>query len=115
MNITIKPAPGGGFLVKVEVFKETNPNTNGAIDSAPLGSGPYITKMTDPAYPQDTTWSSKCPSGCQFRQGVGAQARGHDGIMPVLGVLVAHRDLWPNRNELKAINRHFDCTAIYFD
>jgi hypothetical protein len=51
--------------VKVEVFKENNPNTDGSI-GAMVGS--YTTKMTDPAYPQDTTWSSKCPSGCQFRQ-----------------------------------------------
>lgn len=54
--------------VKVEVFKETNPNTDGAIDPTPLNPGGYVTKMTDPAYPQDTTWSSKCPNGCQFRQ-----------------------------------------------
>ena len=57
---TSKTATLSGYV------KETNPNTDGAIDAMPLGT--YTTAMTDPAYPQDTTWSSKCPSGCQFRQ-----------------------------------------------
>ncbi len=54
--------------VKVEVFKETNPNTDGAIDATALGS--YTTSTSDAKYPLDTTWSSKCPSpdGCSFRR-----------------------------------------------
>ena len=53
--------------IKVEVFKETNPNTDGAIDPTPIGS--YTTSATDAAYPGDTLWNSKCNApGCSFRQ-----------------------------------------------
>jgi hypothetical protein len=53
--------------VKVEVFTENHPTTpDGTIASAPLGS--YTTSGTDPSDPTDTTWNSKCPSGCSYRQ-----------------------------------------------
>lgn len=55
--------------VKVEVFKETKPNTDGAIDASPLGS--YTTSSSDPTYPiAQTTWDTHgCPSpGCSYRQ-----------------------------------------------
>lgn len=52
--------------VKVEVFKEKNPNTDGAIGD-PVGM-PYVTSTMDKADPIDTSWNSKCSGGCSFRQ-----------------------------------------------
>jgi hypothetical protein len=53
--------------VKVDVYTENNPNTDGSISPTPLGS--YTTSTTDPADPVDTTWNTHgCPSGCSYRQ-----------------------------------------------
>jgi hypothetical protein len=54
--------------VKVQVFAETNPNTDGAIGSMPLGS--YTTTMMDAVDPTNTTWDSECTgaNGCSYRQ-----------------------------------------------
>lgn len=53
--------------VKVEVFTENHPTTpDGTIASSPVGS--YTTSSSDPTDPTDTTWNSKCPGGCSYRQ-----------------------------------------------
>ncbi|HEY1694573.1 MAG TPA: hypothetical protein VGG39_20525 [Polyangiaceae bacterium] len=53
--------------VKVEVFTENHPTTpDGSIATAALGS--YTTSPSDPIDPTDTTWNSKCPGGCSYRQ-----------------------------------------------
>lgn len=53
--------------VKVEVFTENHPNTDGSISASPIGS--YTTSTADAADPVDTTWNTHgCPSGCQYRQ-----------------------------------------------
>ncbi len=53
--------------VKVDVYTENNPNTDGSLSASPLGS--YTTKSTDKADPVDTTWNTHgCPSGCSYRQ-----------------------------------------------
>jgi hypothetical protein len=54
--------------VKVEVYTENHPTTpDGSISSAPLPSS-YTTSTMDPIDPVDTTWNSKCPDGCSYRQ-----------------------------------------------
>jgi hypothetical protein len=53
--------------VKVEVFTENHPQTpDGSISASSIGS--YTTTTSDPADPTDTTWNSKCPGGCSYRQ-----------------------------------------------
>jgi hypothetical protein len=52
--------------VKVDVYTENNPNTDGSVSSNPIGS--YTTTAADPPDPINTSWSSKCASGCSFRQ-----------------------------------------------
>jgi hypothetical protein len=52
--------------VKVDIYTENNPNTDGTISASPIGS--YTTSMSDPADPTPTSWDSQCPSGCSYRQ-----------------------------------------------
>jgi hypothetical protein len=53
--------------VKVEVFAENTPTApDGTIAASPLGS--YTTTSSDPIDPTDSTWNSKCPGGCSYRQ-----------------------------------------------
>ena len=54
--------------VKVEVFEENNPNTDGSIKPTALGS--YTTTMSDPVYSMsDTLWDTNCTApGCSYRQ-----------------------------------------------
>lgn len=52
--------------VKIEVFKEKNPNTDGTIGD-PVGT-PYTTSAMDMTDSIDTSWNSKCSGGCSFRQ-----------------------------------------------
>jgi hypothetical protein len=53
--------------VKVEVFTENHPTTpDGTISASAVGS--YTTSGSDPTDPTDTTWNSKCPGGCSYRQ-----------------------------------------------
>jgi hypothetical protein len=54
--------------VKVEVFTENTPTTpDGSISGTALGTFTTSTTM-DPIDPVDTTWNSKCPNGCSYRQ-----------------------------------------------
>jgi hypothetical protein len=53
--------------VQVDVYTENTPTTpNGSISTTSLGT--YTTTMSDPIDPVDTTWNSKCPNGCSYRQ-----------------------------------------------
>ncbi|MGH7294462.1 MAG: hypothetical protein ACRELB_06005 [Polyangiaceae bacterium] len=53
--------------VQVDVFKENHPDApDGSIDTTSLGT--YKTSTSDPVDPADTTWNSKCPDGCSYRQ-----------------------------------------------
>ena len=52
--------------VQVDVYTENHPQTPDGSISASLGS--YTTSMSDPIDPTDTTWNSKCPNGCSYRQ-----------------------------------------------
>jgi len=53
--------------VQVDVYTENTPTTpNGTISATTLGT--YVTKSTDAIDPVDTTWNSKCPNGCSYRQ-----------------------------------------------
>ena len=53
--------------VRVEVYAENHPETpDGTFGATPLGT--YATSASDPVDPIDTTWDSKCPNGCSFRQ-----------------------------------------------
>ena len=52
--------------VKVDIFTENTPTTpDGTITPTP---GTYTTSTMDPIDPTDTTWNSKCPNGCSYRQ-----------------------------------------------
>jgi hypothetical protein len=54
--------------VKVEVFTENHPDTpDGTISASPISPG-YVTSSSDPIDPTDTTWNTKCPGGCSYRQ-----------------------------------------------
>jgi hypothetical protein len=53
--------------VKVDVYTENTPRRR-TDPSAPTSLGTYTTKMSDPIDPVDTTWNSKCPNGCSYRQ-----------------------------------------------
>jgi hypothetical protein len=53
--------------VTVDVFTENHPQTpDGTISASPIGS--YTTSSSDAIDPTDTTWNSKCPDGCSYRQ-----------------------------------------------
>lgn len=53
--------------VEVDVYAENHPQTpDGTIGATPLGT--YTTSTSDPIDPTDTTWDSKCASGCSFRR-----------------------------------------------
>jgi hypothetical protein len=53
--------------VKVEVFPENHPTApDGSIAGSAIGS--YTTSSSEPIDPTDTTWNTKCPSGCSYRQ-----------------------------------------------
>jgi len=53
--------------VKVDVFTENHPRTpDGSIGATSLGT--YTTAASDPVDPVDTTWNSRCPNGCSYRQ-----------------------------------------------
>ena len=53
--------------VQVDVFTENHPTTpDGSISASSLGT--YTTSATDPIDPIDTSWNSKCPNGCSYRQ-----------------------------------------------
>jgi hypothetical protein len=53
--------------VQVDVYTENHPQTpDGTISATSLGT--YTTTATDPIDPVDTTWNSKCPNGCSYRQ-----------------------------------------------
>jgi hypothetical protein len=52
--------------VKVQVFEENNPNTDGSL--GPSVGMPYTTTMSDPADPVPTMWNTNCPDGCSYRQ-----------------------------------------------
>jgi hypothetical protein len=51
--------------VKVEVYTEKNPNTDGTLGDL---VGADTTDSTRPTYPGDTSWNSKCTPMCSFRQ-----------------------------------------------
>ena len=53
--------------VQVDVFTENHPQTpDGSISATSIGT--YTTSANDPIDPVDTSWNSKCPNGCSYRQ-----------------------------------------------
>ena len=53
--------------VRVDVYAENHPQSpDGSISATPLGTS--TTSAMDPIDPVDTSWNSKCPNGCSYRQ-----------------------------------------------
>jgi hypothetical protein len=53
--------------VQVDIYTENHPQTpDGSISATSLGT--YTTSTSDALDPTDTTWDTKCPNGCSYRQ-----------------------------------------------